>query len=205
MNAIVDMTAIETSLVRQDALVWQGSPSWRAIARDVYHLRLIAAYLGLLVALDAYQAYAKAIPLGKAVHDSVPLVVIVAGVMANFILLAWLTARTTRYTITSGRLTMTYGIAISATLTIPYARIAKLELAQGRDGVGDVALTLEAGNHMPYLKLWPLARAGRLLHPQPMLRGVPQVAVVAGLFSRAVAAAAQEKAARPVEVTELAA
>ena len=50
-----------------------------------------------------------------------------------------------------------------------------------RDGTGDIALVLKAGNRMPILKLWPLARAWHVSAPQPMLRAVPQAAVVSGL------------------------
>lgn len=179
------MTALDRRLVQDDAIVWQGAPSWRAVARDVYHLRFISAYLAFLVVLDALQAWAKAIPLGKAVHDSVPLAVIITAVLANFYGLAWLTARTTRYTITTRRVILAYGIAIPATLSIPLSRIERIELSPGRDGDGEIALTLAPDDHMPYLKLWPHARPWRLRHPQPMLRGVPQAAIVAGLATRA--------------------
>ena len=179
------MTVLDRRLVQDDAIVWQGAPSWRVIARDVYHLRFISAYLAFLVVLDALQAWAKAIPLGKALHDSVPLAVIIAAVLANFCGLAWLTARTTRYTITTRRVILAYVIAIPATLSIPWSRIRRIELALDRDGNGDIALGLAADDHMPYLKLWPHARPWRLGHPQPMLRGVARAADVARLATNA--------------------
>ena len=184
-----------TRLAPDEAIVWQGSPSWRLVARDVFHLRALAVYLVFLVGLDAYQAWAKAIPLAKALHDSVPLAVIIAALTVNVIGIAWLTARNTRYTITTERVILAYGIALPATLSIPHGRIDKLELGLNSRHHGDIALGLKAGDHMPYLKLWPYARPWHLAHPQPMLRCVPQAAVVAGLATRALAATAQGKSA----------
>lgn len=186
------MTEIQ-KLAPGEAVVWQGTPSWRAIAHDVFHLRAIAAYLAFLLVLDAYQSWAKAIPPDKALHDSVPLAVIIVAVLANFIGLACLTARTTRYTITTQRVILAYGIAIPATLAIPHGRIRRVELSSGRDAVGDIALTLAADDHMPYLKLWPHARPWRLAHPQPMLRGIPQAAAVATLATRAIMSSAMSE------------
>ncbi len=194
----LDAIAKGTRLAPDEAVVWQGRPSWRLMARDVFHLRLLVAYLAFLVGLDAYQAWAKAIPLGKALHDSVPLAVIIVALLTNVVGIAWLTARNTRYTITTRRVILAYGIALPATLAIPHARIKKIELALGARHHGDIALSLDAGDHMPYLKLWPHARPWRLSHPQPMLRCVPQAAVVAGLATRAVAATAQERVAAEV-------
>ena len=191
----LDSIAKGTRLASDEAVVWQGHPSWRLMAREVFHLRLLVAYLTFLVGLDVYQAWAKAIPLEKALHDSVPLAVIIVALLAAVLGIAWLTARSTRYTITTRRVILAYGIALPATLAIPHARIKKIELALGARDHGDIALSLEAGDHMPYLKLWPYARPWRLAHPQPMLRCVPQAAIVAGLATRAVATTAQERIA----------
>lgn len=191
----LDSIAKGTRLAPDEAIVWQGHPSWRLMARDVFHLRLLVAYVAFLVCLDAYQAWTKAIPLGKAMHDSVPLAVIIVALLANVAGIAWLTARNTRYTITTHRMILAYGIALPATLAIPHARIKKIELALGAKHHGDIALGLGSGDHMPYLKLWPHARPWCLAHPQPMLRCVPQAAVVAGLATRAIAMAAQDRIA----------
>ncbi len=187
----------EPRLAPGEAIVWHGSPSFGTIARDVYHLRGLAAYLAFLVALDAYQAWAKAIPFGKALHDSVPLAVIIVAVLVNFAGLAWLTARSTHYTITTRRVILAYGLALPATLAIPHSKIKTIELSLGRRRAGDIALTLTHDNRMPYLKLWPFARPWQVTHPQPMLRGVPQAAVVAGLATRAVTVAAQARTEAP--------
>ncbi len=168
--------------------LWQGRPLFRRVAFDIFHARGIAAYFVGLIALDAYQAWAKRIPLPLAIHNSVPLVVILSVASGLLLLAAWLVTLTTGYEVTDRRVILRYGMALPATLSLPHSQIVRASVAINRDHTGDVALVLRACNHMPYLKLWPLARGWRLSHPEPMLRGVPQAAVVGTLIARALAA-----------------
>ena len=179
-----------------EAIVWRGAPSWRDMARDVFHMRAIAAYFAVLFALDAYQAWGKGIPVPKAVHDSVPLAMITVFALGIIGTIAWFTGRTTRYTITDRRVILHYGVALPATLSLPFSQIVTASVAVRRDHTGDIALVLKPGNRMPFLKLWPLARAWHLSEPQPMLRGVPRAAVVGGLLTRALQIAEQTRRAR---------
>lgn len=176
-----------TRLAPDEAIVWRGAPSWRGMAREALHLRGVTAYMALLLALDAYQAWAKAVPLGKALHDSVPLAIVIAVALGNIIGIAWVMGRTTRFTITDRRVILDYGIAIPATLSLPFSRLQSMAVAVHADHTGDIVLTLAASEHMPFLKLWPYARPWRVTHPEPILRCVPQAAVVAGLLARALA------------------
>ena len=171
-----------------EACLWQGSPLFRRVAFDVFHARGIAAYFVGLLALDAYQAWAKQIPLALAIRNSVPLVLIIALAGGLLLAAAWLVKLTTRYQVTDRRVILRYGMALPVTLSLPYSQIITVSVAINRDHTGDVALMLKEGNHMPYLKLWPLARAWRLSHAEPMLRGMSQAAVVGALVARALAA-----------------
>ncbi len=170
-----------------ETCLWQGRPLFRRVAFDVFHARGIAAYFVGLLALDAYQAWAKRIPLPLAIHNSVPLVLVLGLAGGLLLAAAWLVTLTTRYEVTDRRVILRYGMALPATLSLPHSLIVQASVAINRDHTGDVALVLKNGNHMPYLKLWPLARAWRLSHPEPMLRGVPRAAVVGALIARALA------------------
>ena len=190
-----DIDAIHrgTRLAPGEAVVWQGSPTWRSAARDVFHMRGLALYFGLLFALDAYQAWTKHIPAAKALHDSVPLLMITVLALAFVGAMAWFSSRTTRYVVTQRRVILHYGIAMPATLSLPFKQIVTASVSVRRDHTGDIALALRGGNRMAFLKLWPLARAWHITQPQPMLRGVPQAAVVAGLVVRALHVAEQKR------------
>lgn len=178
-----------TALAADEAIVWRGRPRFWPVARDVFHYRGVTAYFALLFALDAFQSWHKHLPVAKALHDTVPLVaitVVALGILAG---LAFLTSRSTDYVVTSKRVILNYGLALPATLSLPYSKIGRAAVSINKDHTGDVALLLKAGNHMPYLKLWPLARAWHVTHPQPMLRCVPRAAFVGGLLTRALQAA----------------
>ena len=167
--------------------LWEGRPPFRRIAFDVFHARGIAVYFVGLLVLDAYQAWAKHIPLRPALINSVPLVCIIGLASGLLLAAAWLVALTTRYELTDRRVILRYGMALPATLSLPLSQIVKASVAINRDHTGDIALVLKEGNHMPYLKLWPLARAWQLSHPEPTLRGVPRAAIVGASLARSLA------------------
>ena len=177
-----------------ELLVWRGGASTRGVLRDVFHLRAVAGYFLVVLAFDAYQAWMKGMTPAKAVHDSVPLVVVALLALGILTGLAVLTARTLHYTVTDRRVILRFGVALPAVLSLPFSQITGCALAVRRDGTGDIALVLKAGNRMPILKLWPLARAWHVSAPQPMLRAVPQAAVVSGLLARALQVAARDRA-----------
>ena len=185
-----------------EAIVWRGGPPVGAGAPPQLPPPAAGGDIALLFALDAFQAWNKGLPLAKAVHDSVPLAAITVAALAILGALAALTARSTRYTVTDRRVVLNYGIAMPATLSLPYAQISSVAVAVRRDHGGDLALVLKGGNRMPYLKLWPLARPWHLSAPQPTLRLVPRAAVVGGLVVRALQAAEQARAAERREAVE---
>ena len=176
-------------LAPDEVSLWRGRPLYRRVAFDVLHARGIGAYFIGLLALDAYQAWAKRIPLWPAIHNSVPLVLIIALASGLLLGAAWLIMLTTRYEVTNHRVILKYGMALPATLSLPYGQIVQASVAVNGDHSGDIALVLKDGNHMAYFKLWPLARAWHLSHPEPMLRGVPRAGFIGSLLTRAIVAA----------------
>ena len=172
-----------------EAVVWQGSPKTGAFLHRVFHVPVIAAYFLILQILNAWQAYVKAMPLQSAIRASLPLLGVSVVALAIFVAFAWFSARTTRYIVTDRRVILKYGIAMPATLSIPFSKIATLSVAVRRDHTGDISLKLTADNHIGYLKLWPHARSWHLKRPQPTLRSVPAGGMVAALMTRAINAA----------------
>jgi hypothetical protein len=176
---------IRLPAAQQAETFWEGRPAWRAVAVRVLHVRMVAGYFALLLALALVAGqWMGAVRLALAAA-------VVLGLMAAF---AYATERTTRYVLTEHHLVMRFGLALPATLAIPLARIERVELSVRADHGGDVALTLDpagrpGGRALGYLKLWPHARPWRLSPAQPMLRAIPRAAVPATLLARAVAAA----------------
>ena len=92
--------------------------------------------------------------------------------------LAWMTARTTLYTLTSKRVVMRIGIVLTLTFNLPLRQLAAAGVKPLPDGHGDIALTLAGEDRIAWLNLWPHARPWVLKHPQPCLRCVPHAARV---------------------------
>lgn len=166
-------------------LVWQGHPDWRHLARRAFHLRKIAVYFALLLAVRGVDGWMNGESAGSLARHlggfgllaSVALVVIAS--------LAWLAARTTVYTVTDQRVVMRIGIVLSLSLNLPHSRIVAADLRRDGQGPGDIVLRLAPESKIAYLHLWPHARPWRLARPEPMLRSLPDAAHAAVLLARA--------------------
>jgi hypothetical protein len=168
-----------------EQLLWQGSPDWRTLARQAFHLRKLAVYFGVLVALRvAVLASQQATPWDMLVAA---LWIGLLGTTAIGLLglMAWLSARAAVYTITDRRVVMRIGIVLTLTFNIPFKRIEAAGLHVEGNGCGDIPLSLAGEDRIAYLHLWPHARAWRLARPEPMLRCVPRATAVARLLAQA--------------------
>jgi hypothetical protein len=174
-----------SNLLSGETLLWQGRPDWRAIARDVLHIRILAAYFALMLiwefATDRADGWSPLDTLWRGVGLLVAGLVTLA-LCAGF---AWAIARTTRYTLTTERCILNYGVALTATLSVPLRRLASVAIDARHDGKGDILLSPKPGPRLRYVNLWPHARPWRWASAEPMLRGVPDVRAVAAAISQA--------------------
>ncbi len=178
-----------------EQVLWQGSPRRNNLAHQLFHVRFVAAYFIAFSIFRAVEAFYNGRSLGDAAIAAAPALACAAIVVALFELLAWLSARTTIYTITNRRIVMRIGIALSKTIDIPFKQIESLHLQAGSNGVGNISIELNRDASIPYLILWPYARPWYLRHPQPMLRAIPDSASVAeSLVAQLKESAALEKA-----------
>ena len=169
-------------------LVWQGRPHWYAMARDVLHVRPIALYFAAIWIWHAAGNRADGLTPLDTINAGLPLALVEAIVLGACLAFAWGLARTTQYTITNSRCIMRFGLALTATLSVPHRQIATVAIAERGDGTGDLPMQLKPGKRLGYVKLWPHVRPWRTAHPVPMLRCVPDAARVGALLSQAVEA-----------------
>ena len=74
-----------------------------------------------------------------------------------FSVLAWLSARTTLFVVSTRRVVLKVGIALPIFYNLPFSQIAGASLRLA-DGTGDVSLGVTKGQRIAYLTLWPAAR-----------------------------------------------
>jgi len=176
-------------LPADETIRWQGSPDWKILAVEAFHVRKLAYYFAILLALRASFAIydgASVIDATISVLGLLPLALIALGAVS---LLAWLTARTAVYTITNQRVVMRIGIVLSVTFNLPFTSLNNAGIKRFRNGAGDLPLTIGTDDKIAYLHLWPHARPWRFAKAEPMMRSVSDVVNVANILSTAMAEA----------------
>jgi hypothetical protein len=170
---------LPSALPPGERVVWQGAPDWKRLAIHAFHVRKIALYFALMLAVQTINLTAPDSGSGMkplSVVDWKPLVV-AAGLytLALALLLgtAWMSARSTLYTLTNKRVVMRIGIVLTLTFNLPFKRIAGASLKTQSAGTGDLALALHPEDRIGWAHLWPHQRAWHVTQPQPTLRCVP--------------------------------
>ena len=176
-------------LPASERILWQGSPDWRSLAIRAFHVRKLVVYFALILLLRALLLFDDGLAVAEVAADLgllLPLPLIALGILAT---LAWLSARTTVYTVTDRRVVMRIGIVLTLTFNLPLRVLRNADLHVAADGTADIALQLPPGDRIAWLHLWPHARAWHVRHPQPMLRSVPDGRAVAAILGGAWSAA----------------
>lgn len=166
-------------------ILWQGSPDFATLARRVFRVRMLAVYFAVLLASRAGLVLGAGGELDEALRSIQWLTPVALLGLASVATLAWLTARTTVYTLTGKRVVMRVGIVLTVTFNLPLNAIASAGLRRHTDGFGDITLVLAGRDRIAWLQLWPSVRPWRFASPEPMLRAVPEAALVAARLQTA--------------------
>lgn len=160
-------------------IIWQGAPDWKRLALTAFHVRGVAIYFGLIL---IWAAIAGTGLTGFAIT-------LLAGLAAVGLLgfLAFLSARSSVYTLTNRRIVLRIGIALPTCINIPLKIIGTAALKQHPDGTADIPLQLTGPDRLGWLTLWPHARPWKVGTPEPMLRAVPEGKNVALMLAQALA------------------
>lgn len=172
-------------LPKGESILWQGAPDFFDMAVRVFHMKKVAVYFVVLMVVRGsflYSLDADALTVLAGV-----LLVLGLGLTAMVALgiLAWLTARTTAYTLTDQRVVMRIGIVLTLTFNLPLKRIETAGLLLTGQGFGDIPLALSGGDRIGWLNLWPHARPWRLAKPEPMLRCIADAQMLADTLQKA--------------------
>ncbi len=178
------LTDLPAPLPAGERVIWQGKPAVRPLAWRAFHIREVAIYFGMLLVWRVGSTMAA----GQSAADvaiaaawiAAPAVISVAVLS----MLAWLFARASNYTVTSKRVLVQFGVALPMTMNIPLGKITNAALRTYRDGSGDIPLTL-ADDRGSFVLLWPHVRPWKLRGAEPMLRAIPDAAMVAAKLNDA--------------------
>lgn len=174
-----------------ERLLWQGSPSWRALALRALHVRKVGIYFLLLAAWHVIDVSRDGVALFAATTGALWLVVLGAAAIGVLAVLAAALARSTVYTVTTSRVVVRFGVALPMSVNLPLRLIESADIARHRDGTGDLRLTLVHGQRVGYLINWPHVAPWHYFRVRPMLRGVAAVEAAASALCGALAATQQ--------------
>ena len=154
-----------------ERLLWQGAPDWKLLALHVFHVRTLAVYFAVMVLLQAL--YLMGEPQARLLVPLATSVGLSLTALGLLTWLAWLTARTAMYTLTSKRVVMRIGIVLTLTFNLPLRMVAAASVKPLKNGTGDIALKLAGNDHIAWLNLWPHAKPWALKNPEPCMRYIP--------------------------------
>jgi hypothetical protein len=151
-------------LPSDEFIVWQGSPDVRALATSAFHFNKLAFYFAALILVSAWPALESGsgfMAILMSIKWIAPLAVI--G-MVTVWLLASLTARTT---------------VLTVSFNLPLKQVASADVRVLPKGFGDITLALKGSDRIGWVHLWPSVRPWRITKPEPTLRAIPDVELVA--------------------------
>ena len=192
------MRPLSAPLPEGERVLWQGKPSPFAFLRQIFHVQIVIAYVGLLLGWCLVTG-AQTGHLADAAFAALRFTGLSAIALSVFAGLAWGLAWSTTYTVTSARVVMEYGLALHKSVSIPFASVNGASLRDTGSAAGDLVLDLRDGERVSYLLMWPHVRPGSIMRAQPMLRALRDVRGAASVLSRALAASAGQM---PVPLTE---
>ena len=169
-----------------ERILWQGRPGWWALAQEALSLWWVAGYF---LFLFAWRSIGGAATESWASSVTAASFYLVLGGMVCLLLLlvAFMQARATVYTITNRRVAMRIGAALTMTLNLPFAQLVNATLALRRSGSGNIALEMhpEGGMTFSYMMTWPHVRPWKMSPVQPALRCIPDARAVAQILGEA--------------------
>ncbi len=170
--AFEPVRGLPAALPRGESLLWQGSPQWWPLALGAYHLGKVALYFLALFLWRVGSGLASGSGIGASLGSGVPMLVL--GTIACVILgsLAYASARSAVFSITTARIIMRHGIAVPTTMNVPFELLQGAALKRVTESNGDLAMRLRDDQRSGYLISWPYVRPGRLAHPEPCFRAL---------------------------------
>lgn len=170
-------------LPQGEELRWQGSPNWRSLARHAFHVRKVAIYFAVILVWRLIEAAGDGLRGAELFAAATWPVAFGVVAIGGLMLLAWLNARSTCYTITNRRVVMRFGVALPIAMNLPLKRIEAAALRRSGEHVGSIPLQLVPGTRVSYLVSWPHVRPWCFSRPQPMLREIDDVDAVARILA----------------------
>jgi hypothetical protein len=182
--AVEPVPGLPATPPKGEQVLWQGRPDTWALARESMGLYWIAGYFAVMAVWRVVSASGE-VAFPQVLLTGLPLVILGLAACAIVLGLARVMARATVYTITTARVAMRIGAALTVTFNIPFKRVATANLDLKPSGTGTIALQTLGDTRISYLVCWPHVRPWHMKKTQPALRCIPDAARVARILAEA--------------------
>ena len=167
-----------------EVILWQGEPNWLRLTVDSLNLWWVLAYF-IFLFVWRFISVSDLMPIDQALLVSFPFLALALIVALLLLLVGFIQAKATVYTITNKRIVMRIGAALTLTLNLPFTEIENAAIASSSKNFGNIAIDTKSDAKFSFLVLWPHVRAWHFKKPQPSLRCIPNATEVAEILADA--------------------
>ena len=167
-----------------EVILWQGQPNWLRLSVDSLNVWWVLGYF-IFLFVWRFISVSDLMPIYQAVLVSLPFLALGLIVTLLLMLVGFIQANATVYTITNKRVVMRIGAALTVTLNLPFTEIENAAIASSSKNFGSIVIDTKQNSKFSFLVLWPHARAWHFKKPQPSLRCIPDAEKVAEILSNA--------------------
>lgn len=184
---------VSEALPPGEQILWEGAPNARALARHLFFIRPLSAYLGAMmlwwVAVNRTQFNTETFWATLGIQF-----LLVGGVIGGAWMLSRSIANGTVYAITDRRIVMRFGVIFPLTINVPLHYVEGASAREFSDRTGQIAVQLTKKESIAWIVLFPHVRPFEFSQPQPLLRGLTDSVKVGEVLRAAVLAVPQKDA-----------
>lgn len=173
---------------KDETILWQGEPHILPVLHEVFRIGWVTLYFAALTGWAVWEALGAGMAVDAALMAASVLIFPYLFVATLLTGLAYSVARTTVYTITSKRVIIRAGVALSKAVNIPFAQTAGAQVRRIARRHMDISLQLSDDAKIAYAMLWPHVRPARWKRAQPMLRALPADSKAVNILTEALTA-----------------
>ena len=167
-----------------EVILWQGQPNWLRLTVDSLNLWWVLAYF-IFLFVWRFISVSDLMPIDQALLVSLPFLALALIVALVLLLIGFIQAKATVYTITNKRIVMRIGAALTLTLNLPFTEIENAAIASSSKNFGSISIDTKNDAKFSFLVLWPHVRAWHFKKPKPSLRCIPNATEVAEILANA--------------------
>lgn len=170
-----------------ERVLWEGAPDAQALARHLFFVRPLTAYMALMVlwwvGVNRAQVGTNTFWMTLGMQ-----LLLSAGLVFGARAFARAIANGTTYAITDKRIVMKFGVVFPLTINLPLHYVQGASARQFPDRTGQIAVQLDTKQKLAWIVLFPHVKPWTLNNPEPLLRGLTDPVKVGEILREAVLA-----------------